>query len=191
MAVANYHETYGCLPPAYIADSNGKPMHSWRVLILPFLDYPKFYKRYKFDEPWNGPNNSKLALDHNIYWCPSHGDESDQTCYVAVTGAKTAFPAGRSVTHADLTDGPSNTIAIVEIANSGIHWMEPRDLSFDDMSFKVNADPSRSISSLHELGANVLLADWSTRFLGTKTPEDTIRSLLTIDGAEAVGPLDF
>lgn len=166
-------------------------MHSWRVLILPFLDDQDFYKRYKFDEPWNGPNNSRLALDRPLYRCPSHEDESDQTSYVAVTGVKTAFPADRYVTNEDITDGPSNTIVIVEIANSGIHWMEPRDLSFAEMSFKVNADPSRGISSVHELGAQVLFADGSSRFLGTKTIEDTIRSLLTIDGAEVVRPDDF
>ena len=61
MAVANYHETYGCFPPAYVADRDGKPMHSWRVLILPFLEQRELYNAYNFAEPWDGPNNRKLA----------------------------------------------------------------------------------------------------------------------------------
>jgi translation elongation factor EF-Tu-like GTPase len=60
LAVANYHETYGCFPPAYVADRDGKPMHSWRVLILPFLEQQELYHAYNFAEPWDGPNNRKL-----------------------------------------------------------------------------------------------------------------------------------
>src|SRR3954454_7043408 len=39
LAVLNFRDYYGCWPPASIPDDNGKPMHSWRVLILPFLDF--------------------------------------------------------------------------------------------------------------------------------------------------------
>ncbi len=56
----NYHETYKTLPPAYIADANGKPMHSWRMLIMPFMEQSTLYNQYDFSEPWNGPNNIKL-----------------------------------------------------------------------------------------------------------------------------------
>ena len=61
IALTNYSSVHGCLPPAYIPDKNGKPKHSWRVLILPFVEQKALYKRYNFDEPWNGPNNRKLA----------------------------------------------------------------------------------------------------------------------------------
>ena len=61
MALQNYHQANGCFPPAYIADKNGKPMHSWRVLILPYLDRTILYKAYDFTEPWDGPNNKKLS----------------------------------------------------------------------------------------------------------------------------------
>src|SRR4051812_9073955 len=57
LALHNYHEAYGCFPPAYIADKDGRPMHSWRVLILPYLDEKPLYLKYRFDEPWNGPHN--------------------------------------------------------------------------------------------------------------------------------------
>src|SRR5207244_4506816 len=38
LALQNYHDDFGCFPPAYIADENGRPMHSWRVLILPYIE---------------------------------------------------------------------------------------------------------------------------------------------------------
>ena len=58
----NYHDTWRSFPPAYQCDANGKPAHSWRMLITPFMEdaYP-VYQRYNFAEPWNGPNNSRLA----------------------------------------------------------------------------------------------------------------------------------
>src|SRR5688500_8670454 len=55
IALHSYHDEYGSFPPAYVADANGKPMHSWRVLILPFIEEQALYQRYRFNEPWNGP----------------------------------------------------------------------------------------------------------------------------------------
>ena len=63
LALLNYNDIFGCFPPAYTTDANGKPMHSWRVLILPFIEQQTLYKRYRFDEPWDGPNNSLLAKE--------------------------------------------------------------------------------------------------------------------------------
>ncbi len=60
MALHYYHAQHGSFPPAYIADENGNPMHSWRVLILPYIEERDLYDQYDFDEPWDGPNNSLL-----------------------------------------------------------------------------------------------------------------------------------
>ena len=56
-----YEDEHGCFPPAYVADASGRPMHSWRVLILPYLDQQQLYDQYDFSEPWNGPNNQQLG----------------------------------------------------------------------------------------------------------------------------------
>lgn len=191
LALHNYHETYKCLPPAYIADANGKPMHSWRVLLLPFLDGQELYKQYDFAEPWDGPNNRKLAEKLNYYtWqCPSgaHFGQSSVTNYVAVVGPQTAFPGDRSVTFDDFLDGLENTILLVEIANSDIHWMEPRDLNFDTMSFVTN-DPQRpSISAPHANGPAVVFADRISGYrLDRSLRPETVKAMLTIAGGEPV-----
>ena len=75
-------------------------MHSWRVLILPFLDQNELYGSYRFDEPWNGPNNSKLHdVIVDVFRCPEdHGrSKSNQTSYVAVVGPETIWPGDHGV----------------------------------------------------------------------------------------------
>ena len=39
MALISYYHEHGSYPPAYIADATGRPKHSWRVLLLPYLGY--------------------------------------------------------------------------------------------------------------------------------------------------------
>ena len=191
MAFLNYHETYKCLPPAYIADADGKPMHSWRVLILPFLDGQDVYRQYDFAEPWNGPNNLKLADKINLYTfqCPTGPNlhTSLMTDYVVVVGPKTAFPGNQSTAFDDIQDGRENTLLLVEIANSNIHWMEPRDLNFNEMSFVVN-DPQRpSIASPHSCGPGVVFADAIAAYrLDQSLRPTTLEALTTIAGREPV-----
>src|SRR5579864_6535484 len=84
LALHSYHGIYGSLPPPYIADANGRRMHSWRVLMLPFLDRPDLYEAYRFDEPWDGPNNSKLhdKIVETFMCAADHGGgRSTETSY--------------------------------------------------------------------------------------------------------------
>ena len=76
MAVANYHDMYKCFPPAYVADESGRPMHSWRVLLLPFLSESELYNAYNFAEPWGSPNNRKLLTRRPSQYV-FHGSKSD------------------------------------------------------------------------------------------------------------------
>ena len=186
VALHAYHKTYGCFPPAYIADKNGKPMHSWRVLILPFLDLEGLYKQYHFDEPWDGPKNRKLhSIPMPIYRCPSDGPVSQtMSSYVAVVGAGTAWPGATSAKLADFSDGANQTIMLVEMVNSGIHWMEPKDLDFAKMPMAINAKSGKGISGEHARGANVAFADGHIEFLKDDTSPALFRALLTIHGGE-------
>ena len=135
LALHSYHDIYGSYPPAYIADENGKPIHSWRVLILPFMEEQALYNAYDFSEPWNGPNNSKLAKEFDIYQCPSVRWNTDSgipitdTQYFAILGDTTAWPGAQAVKASDVTDGLRNTIFVIEVAGKGINWMEPHDVT--------------------------------------------------------------
>ena len=191
LALQNYYDAYRALPPPYIADENGQPMHSWRVLLLPFIEQQGLYQQYKFDEPWNGPNNSKLALEvawWHPFMCPADPKPSgDMTNYVLVVGKNAMFENGRSTTFADVTDGLSNTIMVVEVANSNIHWMEPRDLDFETMSLIINASQNGDcISSQHTNGAHVAFGDGRIVFLNNYLLPETLRKLIDRRDGEVI-----
>jgi len=195
VALHSYHDDYGCFPPAVIRDQNGRPMHSWRVLLLPYLEQLKLYASYRFDEPWDGPNNKLLpTADMPYYSCPEHpgvrGKTSPtDTSYVVIVGPKSAFPGDQCVALSDITDDHGNTILVVEIANSGIHWIEPRDLHVTQMARQINPPRGQGISSAHGPhppgGANVVMVDGTVKFLDAKLlTADQIEGLLTIAGGE-------
>lgn len=185
LAIRNYETANGCLPPAYIADENGKPMHSWRVLILPYLDNGALYRQYRFDEPWDGPNNRKLHdVALQVFGCPEDDERgSTDTSYCVVIGPRTAFPGTESVTSdvIDQKDGLSNVIMVVEVHNSGIHWMEPRDLQLSQIPMKLNPAGRLGVSSSHGDVVNVAFADGRAVSIPEKIPAADLRQLLTID----------
>jgi len=189
-AIEDYEAAKGEYPPAYLTGPDGKPWHSWRVLILPYLDRKDLYDQYRFDEPWDGPSNRKL---HDAvvsqYHCPSDRRwtiRETETSYVAMVGPETLFPGGRSVRRHDVTDNRLYTVMLVEMRDSGIHWMEPRDLDMATMPMAVNARGGKGISSRHSDGAAAACATGLIVFLGNDTPPEKLRAILTIAGGEKV-----
>jgi prepilin-type processing-associated H-X9-DG protein len=180
LAMHNYHDAYGAFPPAYIADQEGKPIHSWRVLLLPYLDHRDLYELYHFDEPWNGPNNQRLAARMPPeFGCPADtAARAAETSYFVVVGPKTIFPGTTTVPINDIPDGTTYTILLVEAVNSGINWLEPRDLTYDEARRGINPQTGWGISSYHEGGAMVAFADGSEDLLPDKTPIQQLRLLL-------------
>lgn len=196
LALHGYHDAYGCFPPAYVADEDGQPMHSWRVLILPFFEQAALYDQYCFDEPWDGPSNRRLA-DSIPYGfnCPSEpGGRSVYTNYVLITGEGTAWADGRAPSLGEFTDDPANTILVVEVTDSGIHWMEPRDLTVYQAVRGINSTLGMCISSWHpargnsdrQESANVAFADGMVVNLKNGYPVSELRKLLTHQGGEPV-----
>jgi hypothetical protein len=187
LALRNYHETYGAFPPAYIADATGRPMHSWRVLILPFLEQQSLYDRYDFLEPWNGPNNILLLNKMpRVFGCPTRSPgPTALTAFAAITGPGTIFPGAGSAKLADVTDGPANTLMIAEVANVDIPWTAPVDLDARTMSLKINDLRGPGISSKHPGGAHICLGQ-GYQFLREGFSAETLRALITIDGGEGI-----
>jgi prepilin-type processing-associated H-X9-DG protein len=199
LAMLMYENAYQCYPPAFIADKNGKPMHSWRVLILPYMEEKALYHQYRFNEPWDGPHNRTLASQMpRVYACPSDvPPDGSTTSYAMPVGphAISSGPKGRKIS--EIRDGTSNTIMVVEAADAGINWMEPRDINAEDTEFQINGDGSAKptaraseISSRHPNGANVAFCDGSVQFLTSTTDPKTVKAMTTIDGGENVMPPD-
>ena len=187
IALHNYHDEYKSFPPATISGPDGKPWHSWRTLLLPFIEQRSLYQEYRFDEPWNGPSNRALSgTPLNVFHCDADTGPATNTSFVAVTGPGTMWPDGRGMNLSEISDGPENTIMIVEVTGSGIHWMEPRDLRIDEMVFEINGAKGNSISSRHFKGAVVAFADGHRELLDPETSAATLRKwLLTADGADS------
>lgn len=182
-----YHEEHGHFPPAFLPDKDGKPMHSWRVLLLKSLDRGT-YDQYRFDEPWNSPHNRSLeSRMPNCYGCPGDDERGPwETNYFVVMGEETVFPFDRTVRREDIRRPLDETILVVESTGQGIHWMEPRDLSFDRMSFHLNDASRPSLRSFHHVapdgsllhGVNVLMVRGDRHYLSPPLPD--LRQMLLI-----------
>lgn len=153
--------------------------------------YPDIYRAYRFDEPWDGPHNARLAGRIGEFYRRQGLDPVDthRTSFVAVVGPETAWPGAASRTKAEIRDGLATTILVVEMADSGIDWMAPRDLPFDAMSFRVN-DPNGRGAGSKVGGARVLMANGQVRELPDGLDPATLRALLTARGGEAVSPTE-
>lgn len=206
VGLACYHDVFHSLPVAAERASNGKLWRSWRSQVYPvFMESIGMF--YDASSAWDSPKNLrllngepvglskkdgtpyKLILD-KVPWpfaCPTSQEKGRQgTSFVVVTGSETAFPLNRAISLADVSDGPENTILVVESTNCRPAWTEPRDLDFDTMSFKVNDAEKPSISSDHTGGALVSFADGHVAFLTTDVTELEVRALLTIAGGEKI-----
>ncbi len=190
LALHNYHDTHKSFPPAYIADENGRPMHSWRVLILPFLESSPLHRQYRFDEPWDGPNNRRLAaFVPPPYQCPSqvYADGS-RTSYLAVVGPRTAWPDAAGSRLKDFVDGTPNTIMVIEADPYEVNWMEPRDLSYQqavDLMSRVDFDRDGHVYEdffwRHTPVRGTVLADGSVQFIPDGLDRDVAQSLLCVN----------
>jgi RNA polymerase sigma factor (sigma-70 family) len=183
LAMHNYHATDGTFPPAAVYSMDGKPLLSWRVLLLPYLDQRDLFSQFKLDEPWDGPTNKKLLEKMpEIYAIPRKAKQTHATAYQVFTGAGTIFPSPKASRIADITDGTSNTILIVEAAEA-VPWTKPADLPYDPKKPLPRLGISRK-------GFQTAFADGSVRFFKHTIKEVALRALITSNGGEAIDDSD-
>ena len=131
LAVYNYSDTFDGVPPSAITDKNGKPLLSWRVMILPQLEMEVF-KQFHLDEPWDSPHNITL-LDKmpSIYksYSAKYEDPPNVTHFRVFSGKGTPFTERARLGGSDFKRGPANTILIVEV-NEPVPWTKPDELEY-------------------------------------------------------------
>jgi hypothetical protein len=134
IAMHNYHDTQGTFPPAYRAGKDGKPLLSWRVLILPYIEQQDLYRKFHLDEPWDSAHNKKLIERMPAtYRSPASHAGPGMTNYETVRGPGTAFPGARGIRLIDIIDGTSNTIMVVEVSDrKAVVWTKPDDFDFNE-----------------------------------------------------------
>ena len=172
---------FGKKSTVFLIGNDGKPAHSWRILLLEILDAQTF-ELYRFDEPWDSPNNRKLeAKMPSCYACPAdpEGKKQWHTNYFVVVGSGTVFPGKETVKLDDIKRPHSETILAVEAVGQGIHWMEPKDLDFEAMSFELNDPKKPSVSSHHMREPGAYTVDGSMLWL-TNISSERLRKMLLI-----------
>lgn len=182
LALHNYHDAYKGFPPAIVIDKESGVARSWRVEILPYLGEVELYNQYRKNEPWDSETNKKvLAKMPIIYRHPSQPADSVYTSIFAAYGNGLMFEkkSGVSIGFRDITDGTSNTIAIVE-AKRDIPWTKPEEIEFDATAAKLP-----ELGFVPE-GTQVGFGDGSVRFLARSIDPSLFNKLLTRAGGEVV-----
>ncbi len=171
LAMHNYHDKHGAFPPHAVYSKDGKPLLSWRVLLLPYLEQENLYKEFKLDEPWDSEHNKKLlAKMPNLFAQPGTTGGSD-TVYLAFTGKDTLFEGSKGKPIVAIADGSSNTILFVE-TKPPVPWTKPEDLKFEA------GKPLPKLGGLFPAGFNSAFCDGSVRFISDRIDEKVLRLLI-------------
>jgi hypothetical protein len=192
LAIHSYYDAYRRLPPAAISsikNRDGKPLLSWRVAILPFIEQAALYREFDLDQPWDHPNNKKLITRMPAqYTLPGTDLTKGLTHYRALVGPDTMFETikgadgmlqARHRLHT-IVDGTSNTIMVVEARDPTI-WTRPDDLPYDPKGPlpRFGTTPG---------GFLALMGDGSVRFVRSTVSEQTLRNAITCSDGNVLGP---
>jgi prepilin-type processing-associated H-X9-DG protein len=170
-----YHDSQRHYPSVYTCGKDGKPLFSWIVPLLPKMEYDTVFDALKLDEPWNSPHNAKILSGFYIgeFLCPSvdRTNNNIYSSYVAVIGPGTIWRKEGTVKLSDLPHKGSQTVAVVEVADSGKHhWAEPFAVTVNEVLENMRTGKGVRISSFHPAGVHILFADGSVRCLPCKMP---------------------
>jgi type II secretory pathway pseudopilin PulG len=179
LAMHMYHDTHQTFPPRATYSSDGKPLLSWRVHLLPFLGQETLYQQFHLDEPWDSPHNRQFIEQMPaIYRNPSARASSSQATYLVPAGKGAIFEGKEGTPMRKITDGTSNTLLVVEVNESAaVVWTKPDDLIFDANK------PLAGLGAAHAGGFLVALADGSVRFISaTIDPRLFLKLLMMADG---------
>lgn len=184
LAMHNYMDVNRTFPAAYTVDKQGKPLLSWRVAILPYIEQNQLYQQFHLDEPWDSEHNKKLiAKMPKLYASPaSKVAKEGKTAYVTLRGESTIFPGEKGVPIADIRDGTSNTIMTVEVDDQhAVIWTKPDDFQFNPEK------PHDGLAGQYENIVIIGFADGSVRAIKLNVDAQTLKGLGTRSGGETPG----
>jgi len=188
LAMHNFHSARKSFPAAAIRDDTGKPLLSWRVAILPYMNdrEVELYRQFHLDEPWDSEHNQKLIEKMpDVFSDPDIAlrklNRAGRTTFVVPSGKDTIFSGSEGMTYKDITDGTSNTIMLVEVVpEKAAIWTKPDDWEVD---FE---NPHEGVEHSDRDWFTTVFADGSARILESAVPAEKLRALLTPAGGEVI-----
>ena len=189
LAMHMYETTHGRLPAQAICDQDGKPLLSWRVALLPYLEEADLQEQFRLDEPWDSEHNLKLLERMPaVYADPSTPAEQagrGLTTIQVLTGKGTTFIApDKAPRLAQISDGTSRTLAIVEaMPDKAVPWTKPEDIEFDPERPLAGVGNPRRAAGVFFGG----MMDGSVRMLTPDLDPEVFKALVTPNGGESVG----
>jgi len=180
LAMHNYHAAYNRLPPAAIMDDAGKPLLSWRVAILPFIEEQELYQKFHLDEPWDSEHNLPLSKELPVvYATPGLSLEPGLTIMQAAVGDDIGMRPDKKTAFRDFLDGLSNTILIFEVnPDAAVVWSKPEDIEID------LEDPLANLGKAKQGGFHVGMGDGAVKFVSASVNPELFKKLLTRAGNE-------
>jgi hypothetical protein len=181
-ALLSYETVNKHFPPAYTCDKDGKPLFSWLVELLPYMNYRNLYEELHKEEPWNSPHNAKvLAKVPDFYKCPGacRAGNDFSSSYMALAGKETLFHRdGQAKKLWEFTLGLSNTLFVLEITGSTRHWAEPFVLTSDEVLENTRVGKGPRIATCHPGVIPLLEGDGSVHPYPSKLPLSIWRGIL-------------
>lgn len=182
LAMHNYLDVHERFPAQATLSADGKPLLSWRVAVLPFLEEQELFDQFHHDEPWDSEHNLKIAQQMPAVYRNDAVSAPNQTVVQSFVGKGAFFDGPQGARFADFTDGSSNSLMLVEAnADQAVVWTKPADLNFDP------AEPGRGVGSLRGDGFMGVMADGSVRFIGAEIDAETLRRIITKNDGQVVG----
>jgi type II secretory pathway pseudopilin PulG len=185
LGLLNYQSVHGEFPPAYTTDADGKPLHSWRTLILPFTEQTALFKSIDLTKPWDDPANAKaLAAMPEFYRCPSRPDEeNNRTTYLAVVTPTSVFRPTKPRKLGEMKAIPSRKLTVIDVdCDHAVPWMAPLDA---DESLVLSLGGGSPRPRTHHIsGMCIGYSDGSTGFLPKDADAEERRQLISSAGKE-------
>jgi hypothetical protein len=190
-ATHNYHDANRFLPPAYSVSDDGKPLLSWRVHILPYIEHEDLYNQFHLDEPWDSEHNKTLIEKMPDVFAYPLGKEvkEGKTRFLGNATKNGAFKIpenaedkkGYSLEEISNKDGTSKTISMLVVnPDNAVTWTKP-----DDLTELPEMDALEVVRGNHRGGFSAAFCDGSVRYLLLTMDADSFKNLLDwTDGKE-------